>query len=387
MRLFNRWVLSIVMLGLVVINQSIAQIDDIVRLDLFTSAGCTECEQVKADVLPELELEFEGFYELVEHNLGESSTVPLLIAYQERCNNHDNGRVSIVVDHTWFLSGYHTIATGLLHQVNAALVGRQSPGWSVPQPPELDSDAASEIVERRASKLTLPVVALGGLLDGFNPCAISTLVFFMGVLVVTKATRRTRWLVGISFITASFLVYMGLGFGFLYLFRQNPGFMQFKRVIEVVLGLCMIPLAVLSFRDAFRFKRSQKPADVTLQIPDKIKGYIHGFMRSRLGTGGPIVGGFITGAVVTLLESVCTGQSYVPVLSYMLKEDQSNLTLWGLLVVYNLLFVLPLTVVFICFHRGVQLIEVINWSKRNLVLVKVLLGIFFSAMAILLLVV
>ena len=359
---------------------------DQVRLDLFFSTGCTECERVEQEVLPELEELFDGMYELVRHDMLQAETIPLLVAYQERCDNHDNGRVSIVVDHTVFLSGYEAIAAELLERVNAALEARQDPAWRMPQAPDLSEDEADEVVRRKASGLTFSVVALGGLLDGFNPCAISTLIFFMSVLAVARAAPRTRLLVGVSFISASFLVYMGLGLGFLYVFRQAPSFTTVKRVVETVLGLCMIPLALFSFRDAFRFRKSQRADDVTLQIPKAFKTRIHSLMRSRLGTGGSILSGLVTGAGVTVLESVCTGQSYVPVLMYMLKKDCSNFYVWLLLVVYNLLFVLPLAAVFICFHRGMQLTALIEWSKRNLVVVKILLGLFFSAMAVLLLV-
>jgi cytochrome c biogenesis protein CcdA len=359
---------------------------DQVRLDLFFSTGCTECERVEQEVLPELEELFDGMYELVRHDMLQAETIPLLVAYQERCDNHDNGRVSIVVDHTVFLSGYEAIAAELLERVNAALEARQDPAWRMPQAPDLSEDEADEVVRRKASGLTFSVVALGGLLDGFNPCAISTLIFFMSVLAVARAAPRTRLLVGVSFISASFLVYMGLGLGFLYVFRQAPSFTTVKRVVETVLGLCMIPLALFSFRDAFRFRKSQRADDVTLQIPKAFKTRIHSLMRSRLGTGGSILSGLVTGAGVTVLESVCTGQSYVPVLMYMLKKDCSNFCVWLLLIVYNLLFVLPLAVVFVCFHRGMQLTALIEWSKRNLVVVKILLGLFFSAMAVLLLV-
>ena len=356
-----------------------------VSLDVFFSPGCTECERVKHVVFPELEARFEGLYEMVWHDMTKTETVPLLLAYKQRSHNTENGRVSLVVDHTAFLSGYETIATGLCDRVNEALISRQKPGWTVPQPPELNQGAAQTVVETSAKAFTVSVVAVGGLLDGFNPCAISTLIFFMSVLTVAKASRKTRLLVGISFISASFLVYTGLGLGFLFAFRQAPNFPLVKKITEIGLGLCMIPLAVLSFRDAFRFRKSQRPDDVTLQIPKNIKTSIHSFMNSRLGVGGPILGGLVTGAGVTILESVCTGQSYVPVLMYMLKTDSSSLWIWSLLITYNLLFVLPLAAVFVCFHRGMQLKALIDWSKRNLVVVKILLGLFFTAMAILLL--
>jgi cytochrome c biogenesis protein CcdA len=361
-----------------------ADMKEQVRLDLFSSPGCSECERVKKEVFPELEMQFEGFYELVAHDMTQAATIPLLVAYQERCGNTDNGRVSLVVDHTAFLSGYETIATGLLDRVNAALVARQNPEWKAPLPPGADApEQIADGVRRKADSFTWPVVIGGGLLDGINPCAISTLIFFMSVLVISKASRRTRLLVGMSFIAASFAVYTALGLGFLYVFRRMPNFPLVKATVETLLGVAMVPLAGLSFRDALRFRRSQRPDDVTLQIPKGIKDRIHRFMNVRLGWGGPVVGGLVTGAVVTILESVCTGQSYIPVLTFMLRDGRFDLLRFMQLVVYNICFVLPLVAVFIAFHRGVELKTFIAWSKRNLVAAKILLGLFFTAMAVL----
>ena len=103
--------------------------------------------------------------------------------------------------------------------------------------------------------------------------------------------------------------------------------------------------------------------------------------RRRLGWGGPVLGGLVTGAGVTVLESVCTGQSYIPVLNFMLREEGFDLMRFMQLVAYNLCFVLPLIIVFVAFHRGVEIKTFIAWSKRNLVVAKILLGIFFLAMS------
>ena len=356
-----------------------------VQLDLFFSPGCTECELVKAEVFPELEDLFAGQYELHQHNINISTNIPLLLAYQKRCNNRQNGKVSIVVDRTLFLSGYSTISTGLLNSVNEALVRRQYPDWVIADAPVFTEEEAAEVVKECANALTFSVVAIGGLVDGLNPCAISTLIFFISILALAKVNKRIRLMVGVSFIFASFLVYTAMGLGFIYALRQAPNFDLVKKIVETGIGLCMVPLAYLSFRDAFRFRKSERPDDVTLQIPKKVKSRIHSYMNSRLGMGGPIIGGFITGAGVTILESVCTGQSYLPVLMYMLKNNTSHFCSWTLLIVYNLLFVLPLAIVFFCFHRGMEVTALISWSKRNLVVTKILLGIFFTAMAILLL--
>lgn len=354
-----------------------------VLLDIFHAPGCDECEQVKRDVLPEFDDLYEGLYSASWHDLSIPTNVPLLIAYQQRCQNEANGRISIVVDHTIFLSGYQAIATGLTAVVNSALVARQNPNWQLLPPPDLTQAAAvHEVVRRKAERLTWPVVIGGGLLDGINPCAISTLIFFMSVLVMSKVGRRTRLMVGISFIAASFVVYTALGLGFLYAFRRLPNFTLVKSVVELIIGVVMVPLALLSFRDALRFRATQQADEVTLQIPRPIKLRIHRIMRSRLGWGGPIIGGLVIGAGVTILESVCTGQSYLPVLTFMLRGGTFNLLRFAQLLVYNLCFVLPLIIVFMAFHRGVEIQTFIAWSKRNLVVAKLLLGIFFTAMAL-----
>lgn len=356
-----------------------------VSLNLFYSPGCPECERFKQAVLPAFQDRYSGLYRLVWHDLNQAATIPLLLAYQQRCHNTDNGKISIVVDHSVFLSGYAAIATGLCDRVDEALLSRQAPGWTPPQPPPVNRSATLAAARTRAQALTLSVVVAGGLTDGFNPCATSTLIFFLSVLAAGKATRRTRLMVGTSFISAAFLVYLGLGLGFLFVLRQIPNLALVKTVIETVFGLCLIPLAALSFRDALRYRRTHRPDAVTLQIPRRIKGLIHTFTSAHVGVGGPLLGGFITGAGVTVLESVCTGQGYVPVLTYLLKTHDSNLRTWALLLLYNALFVLPLAVVFACFHRGLQIQALIDWSRRNLAAVKLLLGLFFAAMAVLLL--
>lgn len=46
-----------------------------------------------------------------------------------------------------------------------------------------------------------------GLIDGFNPCAMWVLLFLISMLIGMK-NRRRMWILGISFLTASALVYM-----------------------------------------------------------------------------------------------------------------------------------------------------------------------------------
>jgi hypothetical protein len=62
--------------------------------------------------------------------------------------------------------------------------------------------------EVRTAHLSLPVLtALLAAADGFNPCAMWVLVFLLGLLAGMK-DRARMWLLGVTFVAASALVYL-----------------------------------------------------------------------------------------------------------------------------------------------------------------------------------
>jgi len=101
-------------------------------------------------------------------------------------------------------------------------------------------------------------------------------------------------------------------------------------------------------------------------------------------SGPAVVGtGLACGVVVTLLDSLCTGQVYVPVLALLAKEQHSVRAL-VLLALYNLAFIAPLAVVFILAAKGADSERMSHWSKRNVVPSKIFLGIVFAVLGYLL---
>ena len=86
------------------------------------------------------------------------------------------------------------------------------------------------------------------------------------------------------------------------------------------------------------------------------------------------------------LESVCTGQVYLPTLVMVIKSGQADLFSVVYLVIYNLTFMVPIVTVFILVLQGMRTATLMDWSRRNVVSTKVLLGVFFLGMAGLLLI-
>jgi cytochrome c biogenesis protein CcdA len=140
-------------------------------------------------------------------------------------------------------------------------------------------------------------------------------------------------------------------------------------------------LAALSFRDAWAFKRRGRAADVTLQLPDRLKRRMHDIMRTRLRAGSLFLSALVIGVLVTLIEAVCTGQVYLPTLVLLSRYAETRARAFPLLLVYNLMFVVPLLVVIAAAFAGTRNQRLLEWSKRNVVWGKIAMGMLFIGLA------
>lgn len=346
-----------------------------VQIDFFYEPGCRTCEQIEQEILPEIGKRFPDTCEIRRHDIGIETNFLTLLKLENALGYDGAERGYLVVGGRRVFGPSPDVET-----LCAAISGlADQPAASAGEEPQPDA-----LLAQRFHGFTLPAVLLAGLLDGINPCAISTLVFFMSLLAVSRVRNRQLILLGISFCTASFLTYLALGFGLFRVLHLFAGFTVLRRAVEAVFAAVLLIFAALSFRDAIRFKKTGRAADVTLQLSAGMKQRIHGVMRRGLGSRSVVLGGLMTGTAVTALESVCTGQVYVPTLVLILKESAfSGLRAWMLLLAYNLMFILPLAAVFAAVYFGLKTDTLLRWSRRNVVVSKTLLGLLFILIALL----
>jgi hypothetical protein len=158
------------------------------------------------------------------------------------------------------------------------------------------------------------------------------------------------------------------------------------RLLSGVLLLMVIVFSALSFLDAARYRRGGAGDALLLRLPASLQARIRDAVKRGLKTRNLVVGGFGAGVAVTLMESVCTGQVYVPALALMIRSGQSvswcllSLGLYNLIVVSPLLFLLWLT------FAGLRTVRLVEWSRRNVVASKMALGLFFAALAVMMIV-
>ena len=356
-----------------------------VIIDYFYEPGCPECGRVTREIMPELNARYEGFYQIRRHDTGVISNVVRLIAYQNAAGITKNSSVSMFVDYTNALCGIDAIRSGVPAMMDRLIEKRMTPGWSPPLPISWDVGETTQAATQRLKAFTLPTVLFAGLVDGINPCAISTLVFFMSMLTTAGVRGRGLLLMGGAFAFASFATYTAIGLGLLRSLHMLDAYPAARSVFETVLALILLLLAALSFRDAYRYRRSHRPEDVSVQLPAMVKKLINRVLRKGVRSRHLLLAGVGTGTLVTALETVCTGQVYVPTMALVIRDAGGSgifqIGVWGLLLLYNAMFITPLLAALILTRYGLSTPAMLKLSRKNVPFSKTLLGLFFLALA------
>jgi len=152
------------------------------------------------------------------------------------------------------------------------------------------------------------------------------------------------------------------------------------RWVYGVTALFCAVLAVLSFLD-FLKARQGEIGDMTLSLPHSLRMRINATIRKGRGSQAFVAGSFVTGVIVSFLELACTGQVYLPTIIFVISQPELQMRAFLFLVLYNLLFILPLVVVFILAYYGTGSKQLTRFLQRRAALVKLGMALLFAALA------
>ena len=173
----------------------------------------------------------------------------------------------------------------------------------------------------------LPLVAVSGVVDGLHPCAFAVLLFFIAFLLSMEHKRKMILFMGAAFITGVFLTYFLIGLGIFKVFTLfTPHFVSKAGAVLLIL------VGLIDLKDAFA-------GTSTLTIPKFASPHIHKTIEKAT-----IPAAFIAGLLVGLCAFPCVGGIYVAILGLLNVQATVSEGL-ALLVIYNLMFVLPLVLV------------------------------------------
>jgi thiol-disulfide isomerase/thioredoxin len=226
-------------------------------------------------------------------------------------------------------------------------------------------------VELTATK----IMALAAV-NAINPCALAVLVVILLAIITANPGRRDRVLLaGLAFALSVFVFYLIYGLILVSLLSTVREAASFQTLLTRALGFISIVIGILHIREYFNPGRN---APLT-GIPSGWKPGL-GKVLDRVTTPW---GAFLVGGLVTLFLLPCNIGPYI--IGCGILAVYGPLVALPYLLLYNLVFILPMLLITLVVYLGVARIgDVKGWREENIGRFHLVSGIIILAFGILL---
>jgi cytochrome c biogenesis protein CcdA len=219
------------------------------------------------------------------------------------------------------------------------------------------------------SPLSLPLVIGAALVDSSNPCGLSVLVFLL-VSMAAAGGRRRVLMVGGAYIAAMFLFHLFVGIGLFSVFALSG----LTKIFSLIGGAIALVLGLITLADVIRNKES-----FLLSIPESRKGLLGDYIRRA-----SLPGAFVLGILAGLLGFSCTGGIYISILGLM-GRDMTVMAGLPWLILYNLVYVLPLVILTLLVAYGISPDRAEQWRSDHKRTIRIIIGIILVALGLVIL--
>ena len=216
---------------------------------------------------------------------------------------------------------------------------------------ETDKIPLPFIGEVDPKSFSLPIIsAIIGLVDGFNPCAMWVLIFLLSMLIGMK-NRKKMWILGLTFIGTSALVYMAIMFAWLNLVVEFTT----VRWLQIVIACVALIAAGINLYSYFKSLKKEDGCTVTnkdsrKKIISKIKRIVtleeESENKKRFAFLLAILGIISLAVTVNVIELACSAGLPLVFTQILAMNDVSTLARIIYIAVYILFFMLDDILIF-----------------------------------------
>ena len=354
-----------------------------VTLKFFSSTSCKVCIKIKEEYLPGIISKYKDRIEIEYLDIAKQENFKLYLALEEELKV--DLKVPTILIGRRCLIGVSQIKSNLEPILENSFLSSQTTKINIEQ---------IDLLKKFRSFSPFAIIA-AGLIDGINPCAFTVLIFFISFLALMGYRKRDLATIGITFIIAVFLTYLAIGLGLfrgLYQFRH---FYSFLRIAYYCIAAFCFILAFLNLRDFFEYRKTKNYESLKVKLPKSVRSRINAIISMfyrRDKKDKPIskialVGmSFVVGFLISLLEAICTGQVYLPTIVFILKEQTLCIRALYYLLLYNLMFIVPLLIILLLAIFGMNSKRLEEFFRKKIALVKIFMFILFLGLGIFLLI-
>ena len=354
-----------------------------VYLAYFSEPGCHDCDKAKI-VLKDISAKYPDNIILKSFDISLSEDVELAEALGELYQMPEEERLLVPVI---FLGDDYLFRDAITFDnldklIQKYLATEITAPWEKVKEKDLTTQ---ERLIARFQSFGLAAVAVSGLIDGINPCAFASIIFFISYLtLINRKGREILW-VGGMFTLSVFLTYFLIGNGALEMITSLSFLPLVRKIFVLVTVVLVLILGAVSLYDYLQFKKKGTTKDVKLQLPSFLKNLIHSTIRKNVRLSNYILMAAVTGFIVSLLELACTGQIYLPTIMFISTIPDLKVNALFYLLFYNLMFVVPLVLVFSFTYWGTTSVQWAALTQKNFGKIKIAMSLLFFGLAGLLL--
>jgi cytochrome c biogenesis protein CcdA len=214
---------------------------------------------------------------------------------------------------------------------------------------------------------TLGLVIGSAAIDSINPCAIGVLILMISVIMGSGKSTKRLVLLGSAYIFAIFATYLVAGLGLVYFLSEIP--IVIAEYLSIAVGLLVVIAGLLEIKDYFWYGKG-----FSLQIPHYFAKKIQEYSSGKT----TLIGVMLLGAFVAAVELPCTGAPYLAIITVL--RINFDLTAFGLMVLYNLIFVAPLLIILAMIAGGAKLTAVQKWKEESKGGMRLMIGLLLIAL-------
>ncbi|MBI2970935.1 MAG: hypothetical protein HYY37_00785 [Candidatus Aenigmarchaeota archaeon] len=218
-----------------------------------------------------------------------------------------------------------------------------------------------------ASLPAIGTVIISALVDSINPCAIGVMILLVATLVASSAKRERMLAVGGVYVFAVFLAYLLAGVGLMFFFQTIP--LIVAEYISIFVASLLTIAGLIEIKDFFWYGRG-----ISLAISPDMAKKIHARLERITLPGVFLLGVFVAG-----VELPCTGGPYLAVILVLSQNFNAGAML--LLVLYNIIFVLPLAAILAAVLMGTKIHHIKQWKHKFRGYMRLAIGILLIALS------
>lgn len=344
-----KYVIGIIVAFIAMISVSSAQ-----EYIFFYGNGCPHCANVEAYIKDnEIGKQFDLVKKEVffnKKNLNEFNEY-----LEKHALTYDEIGVPFLIINSWtdcnYINGDTNIIeyfSGKLAQINAAVCEDTALSGTV-QPVE-------QSLKKRLSFFLIMLPA--AISDSINPCAFAVMLLLLSTILTRHKSRRKTFYAWLMFCLAIFITYLGMG---VWLFSALATANN-TLVLKLIVWILWLLVWLANLKDYFRYGK-WFVMEVPFSRRPKMQDLIH-------KVSSPIWA-FFVGVIVSLFLLPCSSGPYFTILWFMSSQSKNlNLRWYIYLIVYNLIFILPMLAIAIMvslWYANVDKIAKIKHEKTKLI--------------------